>query len=486
MEKPILVAGSYLTARFIVPLVTGIVLMGLGVAGLFFRRLPTDFLLIAGASALAIACMVYVRLTRQRAWILPTAEGFVWTGRQGSEEFRDSQVHAMSLAGERHFASGLHTGTTRRCKFWVEAGDLLKALKLRWHVKVRTADPLSNFIDRVCRDLFERSQRELDANGTIHGEGWQLSRSGLELRDRRETTVLPLEEIAAAEIVDRHLCIWVHGLEEPRWRLKEKSENAHLLGMLLANHLSARPTRRDMPTEGLGRILFERRLDRGGAIFGMALGAFLMMMGVGLSMGGNLGGLLLVPLGIGIGFFAWTRMPGIFRCHEFGVSRTRWRGKDELRHEDVQSFKYSAVRTFVKGSYAGTRLVLQFEGRDGKKVTYGATVQKLDDSLEKLRDKVARIIAGRLAQAHAAGREVPWTPNLRFLSTGIEYRAPGWFGRKPPVVIPFGEVTDWELQEEAFQLWIRDARKPIIKENVAEPNFYAGYELLGMLLGGEN
>lgn len=486
MEKPILVAGSYQTPRFIVPLGTGIILMALAVAGLFFHKLPTNLFLATGSGALAIAGAVHFRLTRQRAWILPTDQGFLWTSRDGAEEFRDNQVHAMSLARERHFSAGLPTGTTWYCKLWVEAGDNLKPLNLKWHVKLGTPDPLALLVDRVCDNLFERSKRELDADGTIHGEGWQLSRSGLELRDRKQSLVLPLDEITAAEMVDRHLCIWVQGREEPCWRIKEKSENAHLLGMLLGDHLAARPARSNMPVEGLGRILFERRLDRGGAIFGMALGAFLTMMGAALLLGAKIWGLLLVPLGLGLGFFAWTRLPGSFRCHEFGVCRTRWRGKDEIRHEEVQSFKYSAIRTFVKGSYAGTKLELFFRGPGGKEVKYSTTVQKLDESLEKLRDQVARIIAQRLARAYAAGQEVPWTEGLRFLPGVIEYRARGWFGRKAPVLIPLAAVTDYDLQEEVFYLWTRDSKKPAIQEKVWLTNFYPGYQLLTMLLEQDN
>jgi hypothetical protein len=76
---------------------------------------------------------------------------------------------------------------------------------------------------------------------------------------------------------------------------------------------------------------------------------------------------------------------------------------------------------------------------------------------------------------------VPWTPSLRFLPEGLEYRPSGLLGRKSPVIIGFETIGSFDIQQGTFYLWTTGKTQPAIKESVGELNFFPGYFLLTML-----
>jgi hypothetical protein len=83
-----------------------------------------------------------------------------------------------------------------------------------------------------------------------------------------------------------------------------------------------------------------------------------------------------------------------------------------------------------------------------------------------------------MARQLGAKEPARWTPNLRFLPEGIEYRPAGFFGRKEPVVVPFCEIYSYQIHQGKFFLWARGQKKPVIREAMTKPNFFPGYYLL--------
>jgi hypothetical protein len=166
--------------------------------------------------------------------------------------------------------------------------------------------------------------------------------------------------------------------------------------------------------------------------------------------------------------------------------RRKWLfGTQQLKYADVDTFTYSAVRQFVKGVYAGTNFTLTFTSRaDGKprKLTYSRKLRNADADLDHLRDSVSQLIANRMAREFGEGRSVVWTDGLRFLPEGLEYRASGFLGRKAPIVLPYSQILGHDANQGVFWLWIQGRKKPVVKENMALPNFFPGYMFLLRLL----
>jgi hypothetical protein len=115
-------------------------------------------------------------------------------------------------------------------------------------------------------------------------------------------------------------------------------------------------------------------------------------------------------------------------------------------------------------------------------LTYTKQLRNADAGLDHVRDHVSQLIAERMAQQLALGRAVIWTDGLRFLPEGLEYRAKGLFGRKPPVMFPYSQIHGCDADAGTFHLWIYGQKKPVAKESVARPNFYPGYLLLARVL----
>ena len=174
-----------------------------------------------------------------------------------------------------------------------------------------------------------------------------------------------------------------------------------------------------------------------------------------------------------------------FRVHEQGVVRQWLFGSQRFRYSEVDTFTYSAVRQYVKGVYSGTRFTLTFAALAGgklKKLTYSRNLRNVDAELEHLRDSVSQMIAQRMAAQFAQGRAVIWTDGLRFLPEGLEYRAAGLLGRKAPVMIPYSQISGYDANQGTYWLWIHGRKKPVVKENMALPNFFPGYVFLPRLL----
>jgi hypothetical protein len=121
---------------------------------------------------------------------------------------------------------------------------------------------------------------------------------------------------------------------------------------------------------------------------------------------------------------------------------------------------------------------------NARRIRYRASFTNVDQELDKLRDRIARAIAQRLAAMFAASEPVPWTAKTRFLPEGIEHRPAGFFRRKPPTVIPYTEITAHEFKDGVFHAWVRGQKKSVINMPVSAFNFFPGYFLFLMIRHG--
>jgi hypothetical protein len=80
-------------------------------------------------------------------------------------------------------------------------------------------------------------------------------------------------------------------------------------------------------------------------------------------------------------------------------------------------------------------------------------------------------------QLVTAGRAA-WTRHLALLAQGIEYRRFGFLGPKPPIVLPYDEISNVHISDGFFTVHRQDRKWPVIRANVSEPNFLPGYRLL--------
>jgi hypothetical protein len=90
-----------------------------------------------------------------------------------------------------------------------------------------------------------------------------------------------------------------------------------------------------------------------------------------------------------------------------------------------------------------------------------------------------------MAKQFAGGDIVSWGDALRFFPEGLEYRASGFLRRKPPVIIPFDQITGIDVTDGQFRLWRTGQKGHAVKESVAQPNFFPGYFFLLRLLAVE-
>jgi hypothetical protein len=359
-------------------------------------------------------------------------------------------------------------------------------------------------IDAIEGHLYARADEDLSRQRQVSGEGWIWERNELHVEGPMSNalsagrTTLRIDDVEAVDTVDGHLSVWKTGDEEPAVRIPVTARNCRLLSQLLHSRLPAR--RGDFSsdnaaenTDGLGRMLFERRRS---LLPVMLFWLLAVCVGLGSAM---LFGLAIafgdLPLWIMGGVFglaslllAWwgTRCRRMtFRCHEFGLCRVGPLATRTIRYRDVAIVRYRALRQFVHGTYAGTSVMLTV-GTNGETrveaVTYTTTWKRPDAELLRLRDQVATIVAQRMLDQLKAGRTVEWTPLLRFRPDALVFQPKRRLGRdKAPVTIPYDAVNQFNIDNGRFHLWTNYQERAVLAEETSEPNFYAGLIVLGHL-----
>jgi hypothetical protein len=497
MNIPIQCGRSYREWWFLALILAAVSLLGGGLMLLAVKQPFAASVLIVGGVAAFSVLMSALLIARSRFQVEITPGGFRVRDRRGEREFSDDRVICASLSNRSNYTNGLLQSTTRTFDVWVEGESGSERIKIANRIGLGASDPLMPLVERVHAHLYERAHSALAAGQPFDGEDWTLHADELIVNTRRNARSVRFEDLAAAEIFDGRLCVWKHGQDEPVLRIPISSANTHVLLQLLRERIAASSANGE-PRSGdeLGRILFERKPDSGMVwLMWLAPPAFAVALAITIFLGAfrgdrGAGGVGLAICFVIAGLWGLSLTQSIaFRVHEQGVRRKWLFGTQQLKYADVDTFTYSAVRQFVKGVYAGTNFTLTFTSRtNGKsrKLTYARKLRNADADLDHLRDSVSRLIANRMAAEFGQGRSVVWTDGLRFLPEGIEYRASGFFGRKPPIVLPYSQILGHDANQGTFWLWIQGKKKPVVKENMAQPNFFPGYMFLTRLLAARS
>lgn len=492
VSAPVQVGRSYREWRFVV-------LVGLSacllIAGITLLAVQNRFgltVLILGAVSAFSAIMSWLTISRTRFQIESLPDGFLVRNRAGEREFTDDQVICASLSFRANYTNGVLNSTSRTFDVWVESEAGPEQIKMVSRLGVGASDPLHPLIERISTHLYERANAALEAGQVFEGEGWTLHQSELVVRTTRAAEAVRFDSLAAADIFDNQLCVWKHGQEAPVLRIPAASANTQVLLRLLRDRIVATENAEPLSAGELGRILFERKPGRSvvavlwlvpimalGVLVSTAIAAFLRgdprLFIVGAAVTGGLGIIWALALAQCVEF----------RVHEHGI---RWKllfRTQQLKYTEVGSFTYAAVRQYVKGVYSGTNFTLTFVASSGakpKKLTYSRKLRNADAELEHLRDYVSQLIADRMQEQFVQRKAVSWTDGLKFLPEGLEYRASGFFGRKPPVVIPYSQIVGFDLNQGMFWLWVPGKKSAAVKENTSQPNFFPGYLFLARLI----
>jgi hypothetical protein len=491
MSRPIQIGRRFTEWWFLAPLVVAVGLVAAGTMLLIVAHPGWRATLVAAGLAAFLTIVSAIRIARSRFQIEVTPGGFVVRNRQNETEYVDDQVICASLTCQPVYFNGVLNATMRTFDVWVENESDARQVKMVNRLPVGAADPLAPFIGRILDHLYERANAALAASQTFEGEGWTLHRHELVVNNRPSAGVR-FESLAAADVFDNDLCVWKHGQDEPVLRIPVCSANTQILLRLLRERIAPHPDSSAEPAaDRLGRILFERKPGKitiallwllpVAGLVGLAVVAIMTLIARDPKM---LAGMPFIGL-VALLWALFLSQSAEFRVYEHGVRR-RWLFRtQQLMYNQVDSFTYSAVKQYAKGVYTGTNFTLTFASMAGgtlKKLTYSRKLQNADSALDHLRDHISQLIADRMAAQFARGRTIVWTEGLRFFPEGLEYRAAGFFGRKPPVVIPYSQILGYDTNQGMFWLWVNGRKKPVLRENMALPNFFPGYIFLLRML----
>ena len=441
--------------------------------------------LVAIAVLLCVAVEgVLMAKKRNRAWLYDSGEGFVFTDKAGRREFDDTQVISVYLHHKRNYGEGILKSVDRIFHITIDSEQT--PLRLKNRIKVDDPDPIQPFIDRTIENYREIATEALAAGSSLNGEGWSLTQQGLSF-GRGQT--IPFAEMIGVDEFDNQVCVWRRGQDDAVFRISASSKHAFLLHVLISDALAGRVDERGDEEPGLGRIFFERKnsfLARIAVWLGCVM-LVLFAMGSAAA-GAEAGPLLAVLLGLVVGglavlllVYAIRSRKSFFRCHEQGIHQRTWLGEKKLRYTDVAALTYGAVRNYYNGIYTGTALSLALEplpDSESKPIRYGRTVNAADESLDEMRDIVARYIADRWLVQVQQGQSVQWTPELIIHPDGIEHIPRGFLGRKKKAIrYGLNQIHGYDIDEGYLHVWIQGQEKSVLQASTQKRNFFPGYHL---------
>ncbi len=466
---------------------------------------------LVGAGLLALAAGVAWRVLelRRRVWVRVGSDTFGVRDSSGEAEYADAEVMSMAVERKKNYSNGEFKSVTRTLTLWTapatEGAPAPPPMTMVNVLKIGEADPLGTLLVRLNERLVEQARGDMRAGYAVPGDGWTLDDKLLSVTAPGRAAELARGDISAVDVVDDEVCVWTKGRDDAAAKIPLRSANAYLLLQLLGEELQARKAGggdEQEPGEGggLGRIIFERRSEVGGAVLlgVVAVGAALLAAAL-VAFGAGLGGPVAVPaqfyLGAGAALFAgglagvgaYDNRIAFFRCHELGVRQRKLAGTRQLRYDEVESFRYAATRMYHNGVYTGSAFHLSFTPVPevgGQPIAYGVVLRNADEELDQLRDHVSRVLASRMLKDLRAGQTVRWTANLAFAPEGIEYRPSGWTGRKPAQLLPYSEFERYHMQAGVLYLYERGAKKAVASEQVGAANFFPGFLLLTMMTEG--
>jgi hypothetical protein len=431
-----------------------------------------------------------------RVYVELDHEGFRVRDRQGELDYRDRQVSALASEIQPVYLHGNISAGRRIATLRIgdEPGELLR---MDYIFPLGTGtDPLGAFFGRLEGMLLSRLRDEIAAGREATGECWSLDAKTLIVDSAEVPGRYPIAGLADVGVVDRKVTVWERGAVEPILEMPLSTLNAWALVPLLHERLP--PGSRadsDGLGDGLGRIIFRRDQSSSFAaiVVALILGFGLALVGIGLTTFAILArqgviliffvGLVMFLVGGIVMLRSVFRRVDVLQVHSLGVTRATTLGTKEIRHEEVGTFTWSGVRQFVHGTYTGTTIRLELRPVPGvvaPVVRYSTRVKGSDEELERLRDFIASMIAGRWLRLLQDGQPVRWTVRSTFLPEGLHHKK-GSFGGTPEV-FPYGNVFRWETRDGWLYLYGL-ASKPLVQEAITQANFFPGFSLLMYLVG---
>jgi len=490
MSQRILVRSRENTKWMLAFRVLWIVVLLADVVGVLPKSEPA-WLWFAGGLAVAII-VESLHLTRalRRLWLEDQGDALLFTGFFGTRLITDAEVRQVALSLTAFSSNGERTGTVREFTLYTDAGE---PARMSGFVPLGQTDPLNGVIERLLNRVLDSARTELKNGRSVQGPGWELREDRFDSnKPGREPRSLPIADISAVAEFDGDLCLWVRGVDEPAVRIPVNGPNTIVLERLLDEKLQQRPAKPEADTQGLGRVLFERK-PRGRTlvlVFAVCAGVLGMLAGIGPFIGPpnvqkdkpDLFVFAFCCLAAAGGLWFWAHALGksVFRCHANGVRKANLFGDKSLRYEHVRNFTYSAVRQFVNGAYTGTTISMTLQPIDARLpvISYTASIRDQDSGLEGLRDHISKLVAMRMAGELDKNGGVQWTDNLAFRKDGILYRPGGFLGRKDWVLLANADFGGYDLQQGVFHLFQRGVKSAVTTEEVSATNFFPGFVLL--------
>ncbi|MBI3831130.1 MAG: hypothetical protein HY291_16545 [Planctomycetes bacterium] len=483
MNQRVSAGSTYYEGKFILP-VLGVIVFGGLLAGALFGGWAGMPVYIAGLAASALGLFAaYINIAKRRVWISAAADHFLFEDATRAREVRYEDVKGLTAVLRTTYSEGMPTGVDVTCTVWIEENGVAIPLPMRRAVKGNAEDAVVAVMKKAQDRVFAVAREKLGRGEAVEGDGWRLSRQEFEGYQDGGRVGLSIEQITAVDDVDGNICIWRHGQDDPAVRVPVSAKNAFLLTPLIRAEMEGRKKEQAAPpAEGLGRVIFERKSGAWGWIL---LAILLAFMAVAFFVTAPALGVLFGLGAVGMVWLYWTRRNPKFRCCEYGVSWQQGNTDNKFRYTDIEVFTYSATRHYHNGAYTGTYYSFNFvpkpEAR-AKPIGYTCKINAVDDEMENLRQHIAGVIAGRMARELREGKEVRWTPNMRFVAQGLEVRAPGMlFGRKDAVVIGIHEIERLNFEKGVFYIYKRGESKAVMNEPVSTANFFPGLALLQYL-----
>ncbi len=501
MENRILIRSSLARWPLITCCVIGILLIIIGVLFSLTKDMAAFAAVLIGVGVVTILGGIVYEANRKKKlmWLTLEPTRFTVIDNIGERTFADDDVVSMALQVKENFTNGNHTSTTRTFRIWVVAqGDQPELIPMVSTNKLAELPPLLPFIDRIVKLFRKRAEEDRLRNLSILGEGWELSSKQLTIRQQPNDLEIPLAEIVAVQPIDGKLKIWREGSDEAVANLPLDAANAHLLYLLMQDHLAVRPVAKEPPAGQLGHIVFEKRPPRLLFICFVVVAAiqFLISTALFIALVAEQGrnpdttGILIgasVTLILGVLFVALAIVVkrSLFRCHAYGVYQRGISGENTLFFHELHEFTYSATRMYHNGSYIGTvvRLVFIPHAESGKKkISYGTNVKNADAALEHLRNQVSMQLAQKIVDRVLAGKTVPWTNQLILEPEGLRYTKITFFSKGEPTFIAYKDISYVTMHQETLSFHQSSRPKPFITEQASKKNFYPGYMALQALM----
>lgn len=475
-------SGWVLLIRILGPLLAmvGIVVMVASEEG----KVIGNVMFWGGAVISGVTEVTVFILQKRRVWVLDTGSGFTLYEPTGESTIADPDVFAVSLWDKSIYTNGEFKGILRNVRLWVRNRE--EPIRMTYKITDKSPERVTELLQRHLDRLVEQGSELLSQGGEILGEGWALKQGGLRVEQGDNQSLVPVEQIAALDILKDEVCIWKINEQVASIRFPIASRNSHLLVHLLAKQL---PEDRDESLtsgEGLGRVMFEKPLGLKTqpwiallilSVLLFPVIAFFSLLGAVAASAGIAG---LSTL------FWWLDRERCFRVCYNGVFLHGRTGEKQLRFDALESFTYSVTRNYYNGAYTGTTLSLTFvplPSVEGNKITFNRTFKNEDTDFDNLRDHVSGIMAVRMGKELEETGRVPWTKDVTFCSEGLEYRPSGWLGKKQEtLMLPWGQIANFNFQDGVLHIWQVGKNKSVIHESSSAPNLFPGFLLFVSLI----